>query len=98
MTDEEINKIAMRVFELQKKYGIKSTNGRCSIADITSKYHKQLYDKFGATGQIETAVRIVAIYSIGYRYINQIPEDKFEYCRNYAEKLYKEILKDDLKE
>ena len=92
MTDEEIEKIAQRVLELQKEQGIKAINGKCSIADITNKYHKQLFDKFGTTGQIESAIRTVAVYKVGVRYIAQIPENKFEECRNYVEQIYKDIL------
>lgn len=92
MTDEEIDKIAKRVLEMQQKEGTRLVNGRCSIADITDKYHKQLYEKFGPTGAIESAIRTVAIYKVGVRYIAQVPESKFEECREYAERLYKDIL------
>lgn len=93
LADEDIEKIAKKVLELQVKEGIRTVNGRCSIADITDKYHKQMYDKFGTTGQIESAIRTVAVYKTGVRYISQISENKFEECRNYAEKIYKDILK-----
>ena len=92
MTDEEIDKIAKRVLELQLEQGIRTLNGKCSIADISNKYHQKMFEKFGTTGQIETAIRTVAVYKTVVRYIAQIPENKFEECRNYAEKLYKDIL------
>ena len=92
MSDEEINKIAKRVIELQLKQGVRAINGKCTLADITDKYHKEMYDKFGTTGQIESAIRTVAVYKTGVRYIAQIPEEKFEECRKYAEKIYKDIL------
>ena len=63
-----------------------------SEQDITDKYHKQMYEKFGTTGTIEVAIRTVAVYKTGVRYISQIPENKFEECRSYAEKIYKDIL------
>ena len=93
MTDEDIDKIAKRVLEMQLEQGVRTINGKCRINDITNKYHKQIFDKFGPTGQIENAIRTVAIYKTGVRYIAQIPENKFEECRNYAEKIYKDILK-----
>ena len=95
MSDEDIDKIAKRVLELQQKEGLKLTNGRCSIADIIHKYHKRMYDKFGTTGQIESSIRTVAVYKVGVRHIAQIPENKFEECRKYAERIYKDILGSD---
>lgn len=92
MTEEEIEKIAKKVIEMQRTEGIKAVNGRCSIGDISKKYHKKLYDRFGPTANIETAIRTVAIYKVGVRYMAQIPEDKFQECRDYAEKLYQDIL------
>lgn len=92
MTDEEIDKIAKRVLEMQLQQGVKAINGKCSVSDISNKYHNKMFEKFGTTGQIETAIRTVAVYKTGVRYIAQIPENKFEECRNYAEKLYKDIL------
>lgn len=92
MTDEEVDKIAKRVLEMQLEQGIKAINGKCSINDITNKYHKQMFDKFGTTGQIESAIRTVAVYKTGVRYIAQIPENKFEECRKYAEQIYRDIL------
>lgn len=93
MSDEDIEKIAKRVLEMQLEQGIKAINGKCSISDISNKYHKAMFNKFGTTGQIEAAIRTVAVYKTGVRYISQIPENKFEECRNYAEQLYKDILK-----
>ncbi len=93
LTDEEVDKIAKKVLEMQLQQGIKTTNGRCSIADITNKYHEKMYKRFGTTGQIESAIRTVAVYKVGVRYIAQIPENKFEECRNYAEQIYKDILR-----
>lgn len=92
MTDEDIEKIAKRVLEMQIEQGVKAINGRCSLADISNKYHQKMFDKFGTTGQIESAIRTVAIYKTGVRYMARIPENKFEECRNYAEKIYKDIL------
>lgn len=95
LSEQEINKIAERVLELQVKEGIKAIKGKCSINDITNKYHKQIFDKFGTTQQIESAIRTVAVYKTGVRYIAQIPENKFEECRRYAEQIYKDILKEE---
>ncbi len=92
MTDEDVEKIAKRVLEMQLEQGIKAINGKCSINDITNQYHKQMFDKFGTTGQIESAIRTVAVYKVGVRYIAQVPENKFEECRKYAEQIYKDIL------
>lgn len=92
LSEQDITKIAEKVLELQEKEGIKAIRGKCSIADITDKYHKQMYEKFGTTGTIEAAIRTVAVYKTGTRYISQIPEKKFEECRSYAEKIYKDIL------
>ena len=51
-----------------------------------------MYDKFGTTGVIEAAIRTVATYKVGARALYQVPETKFEECRLYAEKLYKDLL------
>ena len=89
---DDIDKIARKVIEMQKQEGVKLTNSRCSIADITDKYHRKMYEKYGPTGVIEGAIRTIATYKVGARAMYQIPESKFEECRLYAEKLYKDLL------
>ena len=61
MSDEDIDKIAKKVVEIQEKEKIKK-NPRIhpQIRDIREKYHEEIYKKFGPTGNIEDAIRVVA--------------------------------------
>ena len=54
MTDEDIDKIAKRVLELQKEQGVKVTEGLLTFQEVQQRYHKQLYEKFGITGSINS--------------------------------------------
>ena len=92
MTDEEIEKIARKVLELQAKEGVKAVRNPNQIAEVTRKYHKQIYDKFGATGTIEQAVRVVATYSQGQRYISNLNGDELQKAKEFAEFLYQKLL------
>lgn len=92
LTDEDIEKIARKVTELQKENEIKNVRSTFRLSNIRNKYHKQIYDKFGTTGNIEDAIRVVAVYKCGQRYISRIPEEKWKECEDYAEQLYKDIL------
>ena len=92
MTDEEIEKIARRVLELQTKDGVKAIRNTNQIADITKKYHRQMYDKFGSTTRIEDAIRVVVTYSEGERYLCRLDSDGMQRAKEFAEFLYKKIL------
>lgn len=92
LTDEDIEKIANKVIQMEKENEIKNIRSTFRLSDIRNKYHKQIYDKFGNTGTIENAIRIVAVYKCGQRYISRIPEEKWKECEDYAEQLYEDIL------
>ena len=70
LTDDDVERIAKKILELQAKDGIKAVRSPNMIAEVTRKYHQKLWGKFGGTGTIEQAVRTVAIYSQGQRYIS----------------------------
>lgn len=63
MTDEEIEKIAKKVLELQKADGVKTTQSLLTFQEVQQRYHKEIYQKFGTTGGIDSAIRTVATYS-----------------------------------
>ena len=93
MSDEDIDKIAKKVVEIQEKEKIKK-NPRIhpQIRDIREKYHQEIYKKFGSTGNIEDAIRVVATYKCGQRYVSRIPQEMWQEYVEYIEKLYKDIL------
>lgn len=64
MTDEEIEKIARKVLELQKAEGIKTTQSLLTFQEVQQRYHKDVFTKFGTTGSIDSAIRTVATYYI----------------------------------
>lgn len=92
MTDEEIEKLAEKLAQKQKEEYIKSRRQHNTIAEITRKYHERIWDKFGATGTIESAIRTVAIYKAGERYISRLNDEQLVECQEYAEKLFKDLL------
>lgn len=92
MTDEDIEKVARKVLEMQKQEGVKTVKNQNTVAEVISKYHKEVYDKFGTTGQIDSAIRTVAIYSQGQRYISRLTAEELDKAREFAEILYKKIL------
>ena len=75
LTDEDIEKIANKVIQMEKENEIKN-----------------IRSTFRYTGTIENAIRIVAVYKCGQRYISRIPEEKWKECEDYAEQLYEDIL------
>ena len=60
MTDEEIEKIAKKVLELQKTEGVKTTQSILTFQEVQQRYHHEIYQKFGTTGRIDDAIRTVA--------------------------------------
>ena len=60
MTDEEIEKIARKVLELQKAEGVKTTQSLLTFQEVQQRYHKEIYQKFGTTNGIDSAIRTVA--------------------------------------
>ena len=92
MSEEEIEKMAEKMLEIQEKIKTREKRNNNSLRDITNKYHAKIYDKFGSTQTIESAIRTVAVYKCGQRYITRAKEEKMEECMEYAEKLYKDIL------
>ena len=92
MTDEDIDKIAKRVLELQKEQGVKVTEGLLTFQEVQQRYHKQVYEKFGTTGSIDSAIRTVATYSQGQRYVARLGGKQFDNAVQIADKLYKLVL------
>lgn len=64
---------------------------------IRKKYHDKIYKKFGSTGTIEDAIRIVATYSMGYRKVASIPFAKEEEFENKLKRLYEFVLNEENK-
>lgn len=92
ITQEEREKLKEEIKQELIEEQRKQENSICSISEIAKKYHKQMYEKFGTTGTIEGAIRTVAVYVCGERYIKRVKPDKWKKCLEYAEQLYKDIL------
>lgn len=92
MTDEEIEKIAKKVLELQKVDGVKTTQSLLTFQEVQQRYHKEIYQKFGTTGGIDSAIRTVATYSQGQRYVVRLGGKEFDNAVQVADKLYKLVL------
>ena len=92
MTDEEIEKIAKKVLELQKAEGVKTTQSLLTFQEVQQKYHKEIYQKFGTTNGIDSAIRTVATYSQGQRYVARLGGKEFDDAVQVADKLYKLVL------
>lgn len=92
ITEEEREKlkeeIKREIIEEQRR----EEKSICSISEISRKYHKQIYNKFGSTGTIESAIRTVAVYVCGERYIKRITSENWQKCLDYAERLYRDVL------
>ena len=89
LSEEEIDKIAKRVIELNPQKG---TYRVYPSTEIIQKYHKRIYEKFGSTGTIEDAIRTVTTYKCGFRRLSQIPLEQHEEYKEYMEKIYNDIL------
>lgn len=92
MTDEDIDRIAKRVLELQKEQGVKTTQSLLTFQEVQQRYHKEVFQKFGTTGGIDSAIRTVATYSQGQRYVARLGGKEFDNAVQVADKLYKLIL------
>lgn len=92
MTDEEIEKIAKKVLELQKADGVKTTQSLLTFQEVQQRYHKEIYQKFGATATIDNAIRTVATYGQGQRYVTRLGGKEFDNAVQVADKLYKLVL------
>lgn len=93
MTDEDIDKIARRVLELQKEQGTKTIQSNLlTFQEVQQRYHKDVYQKFGTTGGIDSAIRTVATYSQGQRYVARLSGKDFDNAVKVADKLYRLIL------
>ena len=93
MTDEDIDKIAKRVLELQKEQGTKTVQSNLlTFQTVQQRHHKDVYQKFGTTGAIDTAIRTVATYSQGQRYVARLSGKEFDDAVKVADELYKLIL------
>lgn len=96
MTEEEIDKVARRVLELQKESGLKTTQSILTFQEVQQRYHKDIYTKFGTTGSIDSAIRTVATYSQSQRYVARLGGEKFDNAVQVADKLYRLILGEDV--
>lgn len=92
MTDEEIDRIAKRVLQLQKEQGVKTTQSLLTFQEVQQIYHKDIFQKFGTTGGIDSAIRTVATYSQGQRYVARLSGKEFDNAVQVADKLYRLIL------
>ena len=92
LSEEEINKIARKVIELRTA---KEPFRVYPSTLIKQKYHEKIYKKFGATGIIEDAIRVVATYKCGARRLSEIPLERHVEFGEYMEQLYKEVLGDE---
>lgn len=92
MTDEEIEKIARKVLELQKEEGVKTTQSLLTFQEVQQRYHKEVFHKFGTTGSIDSAIRTVATYSQGQRYVARLGGANFDNAVQVADRLYRLIL------
>lgn len=93
MTEEDIDKIARRVLELQKEQGTKTVQSNLlTFQEVQQRYHKDVYQKFGTTGGIDSAIRTVATYSQGQRYVARLSGKDFDNAVKVADKLYRLIL------
>lgn len=92
MTDEEIEKIAKKVLELQKAEGVKTTQSLLTFQEVQQRYHKEIYQKSGTTNGIDSAIRTVATYSQGQRYVARLGGKEFDDAVQVADKLYKLVL------
>ena len=92
MTDEDIEKVAKKVLELQKAEGVKTTQSLLTFQEVQQRYHKDVYTKFGTTGSIDSAIRTVATYSQGQRYVARLGGEQFDNAVQVADRLYRLIL------
>ena len=100
MNDIDINKLKEEIKEeLLKELKIKDeiyTKRHVFSRKIREKYHNKIYEKFGATGTIEDAIKYVVTYSMGYRKMSSIPYSKQEEFDERMEEIYKIILGDEI--
>lgn len=92
MSEEDIEKIAKKVLELQRADGIKSTQSLLTFQEVQQRYHKDIFQKFGTTGSIDNAIRTVATYSQGQRYVARLGGKEFDNAVQIADYLYKLVL------
>lgn len=97
MSDEDILKIAQKVIELQNINSTGKVLTANRTAEITKKYHKPLYEKFGSTGTIEAAVRTVACYMAGERTMNALTLEKYYECMGVMDELFSRICGEERK-
>lgn len=85
--------------ELLKELKIKDeiyTKRQVFSRKIREKYHDKIYEKFGATGTIEDAIKYVVVYSMGYRKMASIPYSRQEEFDEKMEEIYKFVLGDEI--
>lgn len=92
ITQEEREKLKAEIKQELIDEQRQSQTSMLSVGEIAKKYHKQVYEKFGLTGTIDSAIRTVAVYACGERYIKRVKTENWQKCLEYAEKLYKDIL------
>ena len=92
MTEEDIERVAKKVLELQKLEGVKTTQSLLTFQEVQQRYHKEVFQKFGTTGSIDSAIRTVSTYSQGQRYVARLGGEQFDNAVQIADRLYRLIL------
>lgn len=92
LSDDEIEQIARKVLELQKADGVKTTQSLLTFQEVQQRYHKEIFQKFGTTGSVDNAIRTVATYSQGQRYVARLGGEQFDNAVQVADKLYRLLL------
>lgn len=92
LSEDEVEQIARKVLELQKADGVKTTQSLLTFQEVQQRYHKEIYSKFGTTGSIDSAIRTVATYSQGQRYVARLGGEQFDKAVQVADQLYRLVL------
>lgn len=93
LSPEDIDAIAKSMVELMKKSVDKTPRGKTPLADITEKYHKMLFDRYGVTGTTASAIRTTACLMAGQRYCSALRGEQMEKACEYMEYIYQTIEK-----
>lgn len=97
---EELNKLKEQLKEeLRKELKIELIKNETlynkkaiTSSIVRNKYANKISDKFGATGNIDSAIRTVATYRLGERKASQIKTDKIKEWEESLDFLYKYVL------
>ena len=93
LSKEDIDAIAKRIVELTKNNVDITPRGKTPLTDIAKKYHQVLYNKYGVTGTLESAIRVTCCLMAGQRYCSQLHGEQLEKACEYMEYIYQTIEK-----